>query len=399
MFVTLDLSSLASGIRPKDVIDANDNSTPEPRTVLHDHSEAFVSHDELSRVSSIRDVGEQVQILGLSSSNPIVSYRKQLYSCHWTAPLGTDILLKPTSMTEGTHFTNLTESESPVLATSKLRLSAQPVRPNTLFKDGNDEEQDHPSPSKVSTPRGNPDHFDQELRLPPLETAPGISGSNGTFIQGTFVSISDSSTPKRKNQARFLSRLEAAKRSRGEIDNIVVHRQKPLSGAGWRSQRKELENESDLDVNDDDECDDEGSGPGEANKDSAVTDSSISCASKSNPSPARPLINDPPRPGYSIYGRKIGRPRSLKKLVDEIERQGRTEAMGLSRKGRPRVGKRRTPGRGPRARRSGPGSQVLGVDEEDDMMDDVEQGQDEITFNEGNSGHSAAQGPTGVDQD
>lgn len=384
MYVTLDLSSLASGIRPKDLVDTDTDSKPVPEpSSLPPEQHAFLPRGEIiPEQSSKVGSSEQIQILGLSSSNPIISYRKQLYSCQWTAPLGTDIILKPSSVQDNDSSLHPQRKPSPVLATSKIRLTAQPVRPNTVFKDSNEEQQDHQPLGSVLPPA---DHSDSSnVHLPQVSTniIPTISGRNGVYIQGTFVSISDQANPKRKNQARFLSRLEAAKRARGESDKITVHAPKPLTGAGWRTQRKELETESE---------DDDDPIPNEVPQANGETEVSTI----PNSSPARPLINEAPRPGYSKYGRKIGRPKSLKRLVHETEVRDTIRAPGLFGEYRPEAGKKRVPGKGTRGRRRGKANEDVEAYVEEAPARSGQEQNNGKAFRGNNAGESAASVATG----
>ena len=356
VYVTLDLSSLASGIRPKDQAVTESKSIQESSPITLEQQSFVSSNEHASEQPPATRSSEQIQILGLSSSNPIISYRKQLYSCQWTAPLGTDIILKPSAPHSNDQTLLSERKRNPVLAISNLRLTAQPVRPNTFFKGNNEEEQDHQPQSNISTPAEDPELTEVQNPQASSDIIPRMSGPQGVYIQGTFVPISDQATPKRKNQARFLHRLEAAKRARGESDKITVHAMKPLTGAGWRTQRKELEAESEEDDVSPDRNEEPRDSAGEAGAADSVTPKL---------SPARPLIGEAPRPGYSKYGRKIGRPKSLKKQVHDIELRDTIRAAGLFGEYRPQARKKRVPGKGTRGRRRGRVDEDIDVRGED----------------------------------
>ena len=343
MYVTLDLSSLASGVRPKDAAsETHPGALPKlPSTFPQDS--APNSDDEPTALDpSIPSSSDQIQILGISSQNPIISYRKQLYSCQWTAPLGTDIILKPASSTEDHQLDRQSRTkQSPVLATSTLRLSAQPVRPHTLSRDRRSEAQE-PLPPKANIV--SVDHVGKitEPATAPLpQTTAHVPDANGMNFQGEWVPMADHASQNRRNQAAFLSRLAAAKRARGEQDRITVHAPKRLTGAGWRSQRKELDAESEEDDDDGDNNNDEGDNPppNEARSPREI------------PTPFVAPTVPWPRPGYSINGRKIGRPRSSKKARSANELREASRTAGLFSEYRPEAAKKRVPGLGTRGRR------------------------------------------------
>lgn len=93
----------------------------------------------------------QLQILDLDTANPLISYRGTIYSCEWTQPLGTDVLLAPPdsavyrdedgegegSGDGGSRVINgAAGDEGPVVAFSEYRLMARPVKALPVGRQG-----------------------------------------------------------------------------------------------------------------------------------------------------------------------------------------------------------------------------------------------------------------------
>jgi hypothetical protein len=150
-------------------------------------------------------VSDRIQILDLHTSNPLISYQSQLYTCNWTTTIGTDMILSPT-----------TQEPSPLLFTTRHKLIARPARltPHTAAQSS----PLPPNPPDVSmTPHDAIDQPVQSTTIIPLDTHASLA---------------------RQRQAAFLERLMAAKVARGETDEVTVYSQKRLTGTGWRSQQK-----------------------------------------------------------------------------------------------------------------------------------------------------------------
>ena len=372
--MTLDLSSLSSGIRPKDF---ESKSSPDPRP----HRGSLAQEDPSSTTNEADENAgqlpleshEKIQILDLCSHNPVISYQRQLFSCEWTSPLGTDVILKP-ELPDGERgiYNQDSEKEHPILALSRLRLTAQPVRPNTHSKDKTGRPYDGALPSHVPAP-AIPTDTSQSSPIATLQrpvAAQPPAATNGLWIQGEWVPVSEQAKPQRKNQARFLSRLDAAKKARGEDDKITVYAQKRLTGAGWRSQRRE---EEEADEERGQELDDEGEVVVDSRQVPMPVDEHGSPGPPRTTAEPQSSIEKTPRPGYSIHGRKIGRPRKST-VVDERYGKG---SIPKARSYRQEAAKKRVPGRGTRGRRRTNGS--IGAarvddydedDEDEDMLDD-----------------------------
>ena len=373
--MTLDLSSLSSGIRPKDFESKlSSDQTSHRGSLAQEDVNSTTNKGDESAGHLTSEAGEQIQILDLCSDNPIISHQRQLYSCEWTSPLGTDVILKP-DLPDGEQgiYNQYSQKDHPILALSQLRLTAQPVRPNIYIKDKTGRPHDGALPSNVPAPV-IPMDTSQPSRIAttprPVAATPPVA-TNGLWIQGEWVPVSDQAKPQRRNQARFLSRIDAAKKARGEDDKITVYAQKRLTGAGWRSQRRE---EEEADKEGGEELDDEGEvGVDNRQATMPVHEHGSPGAPRTTAEP-QPSIEKTPRPGYSIHGRKIGRPRKST-VIDDRYGKNFTPKAHSYREGAAK--KKRVPGRGTRGRRRTTGSigaaRVDDEDEEDedeDMLDD-----------------------------
>lgn len=162
---------------------------------------------------SVPDSTADIQILDFHAPNPLVSYQSRIYSCSWSTTLGTDLLfLSP-------------PSSPPFFATSRIKLSARPVR---LV-------QSHKS-SEPILEKGPVDNGD----FATIDSSDETPGSQGVMK----IKLEKHPTVLRQNQARFLERIMAAKATRGDNDQVTIHAKKRYVGTGWRMRRR-LEAEED----------------------------------------------------------------------------------------------------------------------------------------------------------
>ena len=343
------------------VVDAPENG---------DETEAPVApleHDGLRLKTAPATQGEsleKIQLLELHSKNPLVSYQGKVYSCTWSKPLGTDVLLKvPSSVLQG-GLQDDTDEISPIVAWSDLRLMAKPVDlvpygdhragKDNVLADGTrissptismhkDESMQQasfasqpsvqaqkilpslhplrlavtsdlsdqqststhlrptdqtPTPPAPQTPESAPSNHErleyhrarqsqriptsapspcslsnpaiasatldassvnQEVAIPAIlgKPQPSDAPSNSSFQPSVepsntnntvsrelspggpvTISLAEYNTVPRRNQASFLSRLIAAKRSRGETDDVTIYAKKSYYGTGWRAQQQ-----------------------------------------------------------------------------------------------------------------------------------------------------------------
>ena len=155
------------------------------------------------------DFSNSVQILDFHTSNPLVSFNDQIYTCSWTTTIGTDLLLNPNQP-------NSADPPNPILATTRHKLSACPA--NLI-------------------PRRDPhSSVSSSNKVRPKDTVdlPSPNGSKATRIPlETHASLA------RQRQAAFLEKFIAIKAAKGEKDQVTVYAPKKNTGTGWRSQRKE----------------------------------------------------------------------------------------------------------------------------------------------------------------
>ena len=241
-YVTLDLSSSSSYIRPKRNGDVTvPDLRPAVQTSATGRSEsnsnaaagirhvaaAAASADDPEIAASATNVDDQggpppesedrIQILDFHSPNPIISYQNQIYSCEWTFTIGTDILLTVPEPKDPHPVLRQGSGVSVVAATS-LKLSGRPVQLGSR--------QPTSSETQSHDRKSTPDSSSQ-----PNEISDGK--------QVTSVKIPDGLPPNRarQNQADFLQRFIAVKAAKGETDQVTVYAQRTNQGSGWRSQQ------------------------------------------------------------------------------------------------------------------------------------------------------------------
>lgn len=173
--------------------------------------------EELPSLSGSKD--QRIQFLDLHTSNPLISYQSQMYSCEWTSTLGTDLLLTAPTL-DFPHPVLREEPNVSVVAASKIKLVGRPAK---IISRYSGEEGD-----RLSTP------------APVTSIAPANSASPE---KATPVKIPIGKVPShaRQNQAHFLERLIAIKAKKGEKDSVTVYTKKTNQGTGWRSQRRASE--------------------------------------------------------------------------------------------------------------------------------------------------------------
>jgi hypothetical protein len=146
----------------------------------------------------------KVQILDLDTLNPIVSYDGHVYSCQWAENLGTEMLFIA-------HDDN---ASLPILCTlpgnvDLLAMSSARIVP-------------------------------QAVQLQPKEKIPVMDKRKPVVSQVSDLSIpvGHGASMKRKQQARFLEKLMAAKEKKGEEDFVTVLTTTRLSFPKWVTELK-----------------------------------------------------------------------------------------------------------------------------------------------------------------
>ncbi|KAI5286272.1 hypothetical protein KEM54_006916, partial [Ascosphaera aggregata] len=127
---------------------------------------------------------EQIQIMELHSSNPIVSYRNQIFSCEWADLIGTELaFLKPEGYTSELDRLRQTDKYD-LLSASGVKLLGRKA-------------------SLISTTHSRP------RTTPTTTTTMGMSAADMAIKKKPL-----------SNQARFFERLREIKRAKGENDTI-----------------------------------------------------------------------------------------------------------------------------------------------------------------------------------
>lgn len=152
----------------------------------------------------IKNIGE-IQVLGLHSDNPIISYKGRIFSGNWASNIGTELIF-------GAHD-EIAERDLPYLkalpdgvdlmAASSCRIVTTPadLRHKKSIVDG--------KPKPLVLPYAN--------RRPPPDKYRALRKASNIEIPVAFDKHG-----RRKPQARFLENLMAIKRKRGEIDEATT---------------------------------------------------------------------------------------------------------------------------------------------------------------------------------
>ncbi|KKY20118.1 hypothetical protein UCRPC4_g04252 [Phaeomoniella chlamydospora] len=153
--------------------------------------------------------GTEVQILGLDTLNPIISYRGQYFTCTWTDMIGTNLFISEPSDETPTSTTIPPLYTAPgfdLLAQSRIKLLAR--RAKLINRPGR-KKRSHPAPT------------DEDVPFSPSspEPDPSTSTLNGKSL-GTLTSNNANVNREIKQQASFLERLMDIKRQKGETDNV-----------------------------------------------------------------------------------------------------------------------------------------------------------------------------------
>lgn len=179
-----------------------------PRQKSAEPNEAISSHLN----SPPPNPSAAIQILDLHTSNPLISYQSRLYTCSWSTTLGTDLL-----------FTSLPTPNSSLLAATRVKLSARPVR---LIP--------HHGAPKHSLPSRNEEQTKKIAAKPPSTESASPTNQPPAFK----IHLETHATLARQNQAQFLERLVASKAAKGEKDNVTIYAKKRFMGTGWRARRR-----------------------------------------------------------------------------------------------------------------------------------------------------------------
>ena len=177
------------------------------------------TRESVTEGSTTPEPDEQIQILDLHTTHPLISFQKQLYSCAWTTTIGTDLLLTPPSIAFSDPLLKHTTAFN-ILAASGIKMLGRPVRP-IAKQEARFSSRKHGTPLSDCLPNISSEP-EEAARKPKAFTIPVDTGS----------SIG------RQNQAHFLERLMAIKAAKGEKDSVTVYAQKTFTGTGWRTKQR-----------------------------------------------------------------------------------------------------------------------------------------------------------------
>lgn len=198
-YLNLDLTSSHGPIRPprRRHDPATDSSSVAAIPGLSSASAPpFPSDDNESALASTEfgnSAAERVQILGLHTNNPIISYQNQVFSCSWTDQLGTELL-----------FTRPELEPQPGVESEAAASQVVPL------KHGKDFNLIAANSVKILGRRANL-----------ISSASPIQHSlyPDSALDMTVGNVTRRAGPQ-TNQARFLERLGSIKQARGEKDTV-----------------------------------------------------------------------------------------------------------------------------------------------------------------------------------
>ncbi|PLB50475.1 hypothetical protein P170DRAFT_445772 [Aspergillus steynii IBT 23096] len=187
-YLTLDLASNQNLGRPsKRRQDSQSVTTPRSLPTESSHRDGNEPALASTEVDSTPE--ERVQILGLHTPNPIVSYRNQIFNCSWADQIGTELLFAQPEV----------ESDPD---------SAAPTKP---LRRGKDFDLIAANSVKIFGRKAN--LISSAGPAPPMEP-----------LEADVAQDTDPATTRRtgpmSNQARFLERLKSIKQAKGETDTI-----------------------------------------------------------------------------------------------------------------------------------------------------------------------------------
>ncbi|KAL2787278.1 hypothetical protein BJX66DRAFT_327993 [Aspergillus keveii] len=151
---------------------------------------------------------DRVQILGLHTPNPIISYQNQIFSGSWADQLGTELFFAPPGATTSefdeadstaAHVTPLKHTKDfDLIAANSVKIMTR--KANLISSSGSGATAPQPRLQAQAQQQWQPQNSNST-------STPGLSG---------LVYKPEHQT----NQARFLERLKEVKRRKGETDNV-----------------------------------------------------------------------------------------------------------------------------------------------------------------------------------
>lgn len=197
LFLTLDLSSHHGPLRP-------------PRQRRHD------PYEENEGPPTTTPTSDRIQVLGLHTTNPIVSYQNQIFSCSWADLIGTELLFTHPEHGGITSIPHQHRHHHPLRRDKNFDLiAANSVK--VLGRRAN----------LISSSGAGPGPASQENST---NTTALLSGLHSTEEAETQAQAQAAAAPPpqdfphkpttQTNQARFLERLMNLKQAQGETDTV-----------------------------------------------------------------------------------------------------------------------------------------------------------------------------------
>ncbi|KAI9732867.1 MAG: hypothetical protein M1834_003806 [Cirrosporium novae-zelandiae] len=147
--------------------------------------------DSLPPNSFAEESNDPIQILGLDTINPIISYKSHYFDCTWADTIGTELFFVKPQTPAGPNI------PIELLSVSNVKITGHSV--NII-------------PQKPST--------NQEAISTPV---PPATPTYHPIIGSLKIDLPKDATQLRKNQAHFLEQLMAVKASKGELDHVLIH--------------------------------------------------------------------------------------------------------------------------------------------------------------------------------
>ena len=227
-----------------------------------------------------------IQILGLESQEPIISYQGQVYRCSWGTTLGTDLIFTEPENVPHDVEPLLQEPTFNLLATTNIKLIAATVEVTEKVQEGDVVEERESAGAEPNQHLG-----ETSLEKPEKPYS---------------ILLEERATESRKRQAEFLEELMAIKAARSETDKVYIGKGKKYQVQGDANPRD---------------------GPAlslEAGADNAEEDD--------QPEASQVATEGPPK--KRVYRRKAGRPRGRGGKATSTGRgpfRGLTEGEGEAR--------------------------------------------------------------------
>lgn len=179
--------------------------------------------------------GERIQLLGLHTCNPIVSYQNQIFSCSWADQIGTELVFTHPDAVPDTDYPPLCQGPSfELLAANSVKILGR--KANIISSSGPRLALDN-----ANTPNSIPTDMDPSSTLPAdpagMTIRPDTSTHQSNFIQRlqnmkTAQGESDTvrTTMSTRRNVNFADRLNAWARTEAQVAEIASLNQRAADG-------------------------------------------------------------------------------------------------------------------------------------------------------------------------